>query len=349
VAADSALGAELRALANERGFARIGFARAELLADDAERLSAWLAAGHHGGMAYMARSADIRANPTHAAMLPSARTVIALAASLPPVPAASEHAPRLSPGRIARYAHGRDYHNVLRTKLRPLLRLLRSAGHNARGTVDAMPLLERAWAQRAGIGFIGKNSCLIVPGLGSHLMLATIVTSAELPADAPMRERCGECRACLDVCPTRAFTAPRSLDARRCISYLTIEHHGAIDPELRAGIGDWLLGCDACQDVCPYNHGHAREPSAMTGLAAQRPWHALDAERLLQLSEAELLTITEGSPLRRPGRAGLARNAAIVLANTKTRRALPVLREAAERDPSPVVGESARWAIEQLE
>jgi epoxyqueuosine reductase len=349
VAAELALAAQLRSLSSERGFARIGFARAEVLAEDAERLRAWLAAGHHGGMAYMERSAEVRANPTHEGMLPSARTVIALAASLPAVPAASEHAPRLSPGRVARYAHGRDYHNVLRTKLRPLLRLLRSAGHNTRGMVDAMPVLERAWAQRAGIGFIGKNSCLIVPGLGSHVMLATIVTSAELPADAPMRERCGECRACLDVCPTRAFTAPRSLDARRCISYLTIEHRGAIDPELRAGIGNWLLGCDECQDVCPYNRGHEREPSAMADLAAERAWHALDAERLLQLSEAELLALTEGSPVRRPGREGLARNAAIVLANTKTRRALPVLREAAERDPSPVVSESARWAIEQLE
>jgi epoxyqueuosine reductase len=350
VCAETALAVQLKALGQELGFARIGIARAELLGEDQERLRAWLAAGHHGSMSYMARSADIRANPKHTAMLPSARSVIALAAALPQAEPASEAAPRLAPGRVARYAHGRDYHNVLRRKLRPLLRLLRSAGHNTRGTIDAMAVLERAWAQRAGIGFIGKNSCLIVPGLGSHVMLATIVTSAELPADEPMRERCGECRACLDVCPTRAFVAARTLDARRCISYLTIEHRGAIDRELRASMGDWLFGCDACQDVCPYNHGGERAGArAMPGLSAERAWHGLDAERLLQLSEAELLAAAEASPLRRPGREGLARNAAIVLGNARARRSLPVLQRVAREDESEVVRESARWAVERIE
>ena len=344
-----ALAVQLKALAGELGFARVGIARAELLADDAERLRAWLAAGHHGEMDYMERGAEIRANPAHAEMLPSARSVIALAAALPPVPAASEAAPRLSPGKVARYAHGRDYHNVLRRKLRPLLRLLRSNGYNTRGTIDAMRVLERAWAQRAGIGFIGKNSCLIVPGLGSHFMLAMIVTSAELPADEPMRERCGDCRACLDVCPTRAFVAPRVLDARRCISYLTIEHRGAIEPELRAGMGDWLFGCDACQDVCPFNRAERAGTAAMAGLGAERAWHALNAEQLLQLPETELHVLLEGSPLRRPGREGLARNAAIVLGNTRTRRALPVLRALAAEADSEVVRESARWALQQIE
>jgi RimJ/RimL family protein N-acetyltransferase len=188
-----------------------------------------------------------------------------------------------------------------------------------------MPLLERAWAQRAGIGFIGKNSCLIVPGLGSHVMLATIVTSAELPPDAPMRERCGECRLCLDGCPTRAFVGPRDLDARRCISYLTIEHRGEIDPELQPAMGDWLFGCDACQDVCPYNRVPEREP-CMPGLDAERSWHALTAGQLLQLNDAELLALTEGSPLRRPGPEGLRRNATIALANTRARRGLPVVQ-----------------------
>jgi RimJ/RimL family protein N-acetyltransferase/NAD-dependent dihydropyrimidine dehydrogenase PreA subunit len=210
--------------------------------------------------------------------------------------------------------------------------LLREGGHNARETVDVMPLLERAWAQRAGIGFIGKNSCLIVPGLGSHVMLAAIVTSAELPADEPMRERCGECRLCLDGCPTRAFVAPRTLDARRCISYLTIEHRGAIDAELQPAMGDWLFGCDACQDVCPYNRAPERE-AGMPGLDAPRAWHALGAEQLLQLNDSELLALTEGSPLRRPGPDGLRRNAAIALANSR-KRALPVVATPADARPS---------------
>jgi len=324
VNADHELARQLKALGVERGFARSGIARAELLTEDAARLRAWLAAGQHGEMAYMQRSVAVRPDPAHPDMLPSARSVIALAAAVPAPPLATAELPRLFPGRVARYAQGRDYHNVLRTKLRPLVRLLRERGHTARETVDVMPLLERAWAQRAGIGFIGKNSCLIVPGLGSHVMLAAIVTSAELPADAPMRERCGECRRCLDICPTRAFVGPRDLDARRCISYLTIEHRGEIDAELRPAMGDWLFGCDACQDVCPYNRIPEREP-CMPGLDAPRPWHALDAEQLLQRSDAELLALTEGSPLRRPGPDGLRRNAAIALANTRGRRSLPVV------------------------
>ena len=324
MSADHALAQRLKALAAELGFARSGIARAEPLIDDGQRLDAWLAAGHHGAMAFMERSARVRPDPNHPDMLPSARSVIALAAACPAPPASTPDAPRLAPGRVARYAHGRDYHNVLRTKLKPLLRVLRGAGFNARGTVDAMPLLERAWAQRAGLGFIGKNSCLIVPGLGSHVLLAAIVTSAELPADSPQRERCGECRLCLDGCPTRAFVAERTLDARRCISYLTIEHRGAIDPELQPAIGDWLFGCDACQDVCPFNRAAEREPT-MPGLDATRPWHALDAQRLLQLNEQELHALTEGTPLRRPGVAGLRRNAEIVLANARARRTLPVL------------------------
>jgi epoxyqueuosine reductase len=341
VSADRELGERLKALAAELGFVRSGIARAEPLGDDAERLRAWLAAGFHGGMAFMARSASVRPDPAHADMLPSARSVIALAAACPAPPPATAAAPRLAPGKVARYAHGRDYHNVLRSKLRPLLRLLRGAGHTARGTVDAMPLLERAWAQRAGVGFIGKNSCLIVPGLGSHVMLAAIVTSAELPADDAMRERCGECRACLDGCPTKAFVAARTLDARRCISYLTIEHRGPIAHELQPAIGDWLFGCDACQDVCPYNRTSEREPG-MPGLDAPRAWHALDAEQLLQLDDAALHALTEGSPLRRPGVEGLRRNAAIVLENARARcreapapnharRTLPVLPPDAER------------------
>lgn len=343
--ADAALALELRALADMQGFARVGIARAERLELEAEALQAWLRAGHHGQMAYMQDTAEVRADPRHAGMLGSARSAIVVAAALPP---AVDRGPALSPGRVARYALGRDYHSVLRRKLRPLSRHLRARGHAARDVVDRMPVLERALAQRAGVGFVGKNCCVIVPGLGSHVMLGVVLTSAALPADEPMRERCGECRACLDGCPTRAFVAPRSLDARRCLSYLTIEHEGAIDAALRPGLGEWIFGCDVCQDVCPWNHGSAREPG-MTALSRDRAWHALDAEAALRLDEQTFLAATEGSPLRRAGRDGLARNAALVLGNRGGRASLPVLREAAATHASVVVREAAGWAIERIE
>jgi epoxyqueuosine reductase len=344
--ADPTLGERIRALARELGFARTGFARADALGHEAERLREWLAAGHHGSMEYMARTADVRVDPRDARMLEGARSVIVLAAPY----ARAEHTPDgPAPGRVARYAQGRDYHNALHARLRKIRRMLREQGHATRAAVDSMPVLERAWAQRAGVGFIGKNSCLIVPGLGSHVFLAAIVTSAELPADAPMRERCGECRLCLDACPTRAFVAERWLDARRCIAYLTIEHHGPIERELRAGIGDWLFGCDVCQDVCPWNRGAASEPLAAGDLARPDRWRDVRAESLLTMDDARFLAFSEGTPLRRAGREGMARNAAIVLGNARARRVLPVLQNAAAHDTSPVVRETASWAVEQIE
>lgn len=332
-------------IGRELGFARVGFARAERLEPDAQRLDAWLAAGHHGGMDYMQRTAGVRVDPTHPQLLAQARSVIVLAAPY----AGREPPPRLVPGRVARYARGRDYHNVLHRRLRRLTATLRELGHHARAAVDSMPVMERAWAQRAGIGFIGKNCCLIVPGLGSHVFLCAVITSAELDPSEPMRERCGQCRLCLDQCPTAAFVEPRVLDARRCISYLTIEHRGAIEPELRPLMGDWLFGCDVCQDVCPFNRGAARAEPAGDAFAEQPRFTTHDAQALLQMSEPEFGNFAEGSPLRRPKREGLARNAAIVLGNTRTRRALPVLREAAANDASGVVREAARWAIERIE
>jgi epoxyqueuosine reductase len=374
--ADAALSARVKALASELGFARVGIARAEPLVPEAMRLHEWLDAGHHGTMEYMQRTAAVRADPCHPGMLQGARSVVVLVApyagDATPVQArplglgerGSNTGPTL--GRVARYAQGRDYHDVLHKRLRPVTRLLREAGHEARAAVDTMPVFERAWAQRAGVGFIGKNCCLIVPGLGSHVFLAAVVTSAELCADEPMRERCGECRLCLDVCPTEAFVGPRRLDARRCISYLTIEHKGAIDPELRADIGDWVFGCDACQDVCPFNrtqaapaHASAHESTRAfgRGVAAEAALGAvvgadgrgLDAEALVALDEPGFASLTQGSPLRRAKREGLVRNAAIVLGNRGTGRSLPVLQRAAESDASEVAREAARWAIERIE
>jgi epoxyqueuosine reductase len=336
---------QLRARALSLGFHRFGVAHAERLEDEGERLHAWLRAERHGVMGYMAETAEVRIDPTHAGMLPSARSVIVLATAY-----ARKEAPQgPAPGRVARYAQGRDYHNVLNKRARKLADMLRASGHTARAGVDTLPLFERAWAQRAGLGFIGKNCCLIVPGLGSHVLLTVLVTSAELPPDAPQKERCGACRACLDACPTRAFVGPRELDARRCLSYLTIEQSGAIPHELREGMGEWLFGCDACQDVCPFNATSPRPAEETLPFVSDRRWSAHEASELLTMDDAAFSAYAHGSPIQRPGRAGMARNAAIVLGNRGDKRHLPVLKNAAHEHDSDIVREAAAWAIERIE
>jgi epoxyqueuosine reductase len=336
---------QLRERAISLGFHRFGVARAERLTPEGERLHAWLAAERHGLMGYMAETAEVRVDPRHAGMLPSAQSVVVLATAY-----ARSEAPRgPAPGRVARYAQGRDYHNVLGKRARKLADVLRAEGHLARAGVDTLPLFERAWAQRAGIGFIGKNCCLIVPGLGSHVLLTVIVTSAELAPDAPQKERCGSCRACLDVCPTGAFVGPRELDGRRCISYLTIEQSGPIPEPLREGVGTWLFGCDACQDVCPFNRTSPPPDGETVPFAADARWAAHEASELLTMDQPQFAAYAHGSPIQRPGRAGMARNAAIVLGNSRDRRHLPVLRQAARAHDSEVVRDAAAWAVERLE
>jgi epoxyqueuosine reductase len=340
----SDLKARLSSRASELGFQRLGVASAEPLGVEAERLRDWLHAGRHGEMGYMAETAEVRANPRHSGMLPSARSIVIMATAY----ARSEPPAGPAPGRVARYAQGRDYHNILLKRVRKLAAMLRTEGHLARVGVDSMPLYERAWAQRAGLGFIGKNCCLIVPGLGSHVLLSTLVTSAVLEPDAPIKERCGECRACLDVCPTRAFVGPRELDARRCISYLTIEQRGSIPRELREGMGSWLFGCDACQDVCPFNRTRPRPEAETTPFATHARFHEHDASALLTMDEAQFVAYADGSPIKRPGRVGMARNAAVVLGNVGERRHLHVLESAAREHDSPLVRETADWAAREI-
>jgi epoxyqueuosine reductase len=208
-------------------------------------------------------------------------------------------------------------------------------------------VFERAWAVRAGLGFVGKNCCLIIPGLGSHVFLSTLVTTAALPTDEPMREGCGRCTACLEACPTNAFVAPRELDARRCISNLTIEREDNAAAALRPHIGDWLFGCDVCQDVCPYNR---TSPPPLDAAFEPHPrLREVDLPGLLRMPEDEFTAWSEGSPLRRSGIARLARNAAVVLGNVGTRVHLPVLHEASLGHPSDTVREAARWALQEIE
>lgn len=329
--------------AEKAGFAKFGVAQAGRLDPEGEQLDAWLAAERHGQMAWMARTAAVRKDPRHPDMLIEARSVVVLAASY----GRSPDAPLTAPGRIAKYAVGRDYHNVLTKKAKRLQRILAREGFRARVAVDSKPVLERAWAERAGVGFVGKNCCLIVPGIGSHVFLVCIVSTAPLTPGTPIERRCGACTLCLRTCPTGAFEGPRALDATRCVSYLTIEHRGPIPEEHRAGIGDWVFGCDACQDVCPYNRGSS-PPDSLAAFEPGEHWVGVDAEALVGMDDETFRAFTRGSPLKRATREGLARNSALVLGNRGQRRHLPVLEHAAVHHDSATVREAARWASSTL-
>jgi epoxyqueuosine reductase len=295
--------------AHELGFDAVGVAAAGPPAH-ADAFERWLDAGHAGDMAYMAKGRQARLDP--GLLLPGWRSVVAVALGYAP----DGEDPAWH--GVARYARGRDYHDVIRPRLHALKDALREAGGpevRSRAAVDTSAVLERELAARAGLGWIGKNTNLIAPGLGSYVFLGIVLTTAELVADASVPDRCGTCTACLRACPTDAFVAPYTLDARRCISYLTIEHRGAIDESLQRAMGDWLFGCDVCQEVCPWNR-HApptREPAFAAGVPPG------PAEELVALEDEEFRARFHGSPLARARRPGLARNARIVLANRRPR------------------------------
>jgi epoxyqueuosine reductase len=251
-------------------------------------------------------------------------------------------------GRVSRYAWGVDYHDVMLGKLHRLAEWI--GGHvgqrlTYRAYADTGPLLERELAQRAGLGWAGKNTSIIHPKMGSYFFLSELLLDLELEPDAPFtNDRCGSCTACLDACPTGAFVAARTLDARRCISYLTIEHRGALPEETRPLIGDWVFGCDVCQEVCPWNRRFGR-PGREN---AFRPRHAtLDLVNMLALSEDAFRSRFRETPLWRARRAGLLRNAAVVLGNLGDPTSIPALRHALS-DPQPLVAEHAAWALSRL-
>ncbi len=340
---DAALKEELRKKAEALGFARMTVAQAGYLEEEAAQLRAFLQAGYHGSMGWLADTAEGRADPRHEGMLPEARSVVVLAVPY----ARSPERIGPAPGRIARYARGRDYHNALRKPLKKLEAFLRERGHATRYSVDSRPVYERAWAERSGMGFVGKNACLIIPGVGSHVFLATLVTAAELPTDAPMKRRCGKCTLCLDACPTEAFVAPRRLDGRKCISYLTIERRDELEPAFEASMGDWVLGCDVCQDVCPYNRTSLFPETATADYAPSERWDT-DAEAILAMDEATFDRWASGSPAKRPGRGAMARNAAIMLGNVGEKRHLPVLQTAFESHDNEMVRRTAFRAMARL-
>jgi len=325
------------------GFHLVGIAPADPLEGAHDRFVEWLSRGYQAGMGYMDRHAEVRRDVGHPGILSGAKSVVVCAMGY-----GRRTDPRALGARVASYARGRDYHNVLPPRLRKLARFLRdeSPGCRTRVFVDTAPLLEKAWAMRAGIGWIGKNACLLHPKLGSRFVLGEVVTDVRLEADSPHEERCGSCRACLDACPTGAFPEPFVLDARRCLAYWTIEHHGPIPEDLREPMGDRLFGCDDCQDVCPFDR---KAPDlGAPDFATHARWVKRTPADLLALSDYDFAALANGSPMARPGRSGMLRNAAIVLGNTRDRVHLPVLRGAVT-DADPVIRDAANWAIERIE
>ena len=372
--------------ANALGFELAGIAPASP-ADGFARLRSWLDMGFAGDMNYMHRHAEARRDPRAVLPEVRSVVMVAMnykpagdcpsplqeqganacvpsppqgergrgegAAPLFPSPPQGERGRgeggnRPSTARIARYARGADYHDILRGRLNELLAWVRREvpGCKGRGVVDTAPLLERDFARRAGLGWFGKNTMLLNKRLGSYFFLGALLLDLVLRPDRDHESsHCGTCTACLDACPTHAFSAPGVLDSRRCISYLTIELKGEVPEDLRPAMGDWLFGCDVCQEVCPWNRRApaGREPDFLP----RADLEAVDPEELLGLSESDFRLRFEGTALMRSKRRGLLRNAAIVLGNRGNSPALPALRRALN-DQDPLVREAAGWAIEQI-
>jgi epoxyqueuosine reductase len=335
------------------GLDLVGFAPATPHART-EFLRDWVERGFAGEMRYIERRLEERVDPRR--VLPGAESLIVAGVACAPEGEPLSRFEEGGRGRIARYAGGDDYHEVVLDRLRALeasLPLLAQRGVESRSYVDTGPVVERAAAARAGLGWIGKNSCLIHPELGSHLMLGVILSDLALEPEMSIPDHCGTCRACLDVCPTEAFAEPYVLDATRCISYTTIESRGPIPESLRAAQGDHVFGCDLCQTVCPWNRSRPREPLAdplglRARLAPRAQWQAPTLEWLLSLDEADFAQASRRTALRRSGHRGLLRNALVAAGNAGEVRLRPAVARFAESD-DPLLAEHARWALARID
>jgi epoxyqueuosine reductase len=354
--AAATMGGELKARLVE--FAReVGFDSCRVAACSppahADKFDDWLREGAHGEMEYMARGEEKRRDPQK--ILPGARSVVVLALNYfqgsqnaAETAAATEEKTR---GRIARYAWGDDYHDVIAEKLDKIDIFLREFGGQQKCYVDTGPILERDHAAQAGIGWHGKSTMLIDEKLGTWFFLAEILTTLELPVDKPVPDRCGTCERCITACPTGAITAPHKVDARRCISYLTIELKSSIPLELRPLIGDRIFGCDDCLDACPWNRfAQISRESAFAARSPSRTGTSTTAFSLrdyLALNETEFRNLFRRSPIKRIKRRGFLRNVCVALGNIGTSEDLPALKQAA-LDSEPLIAEHAAWAIEQI-
>jgi len=307
----------------------------------------WLAEGRAGEMAWLERNADRRTNPNE--VLPGVRSIIVLGTnyfaedrstkSIPSIESTASH------GRIARYAWGLDYHDILLPRLQALDAWLSERGGRQRYYVDTGPVLERDYAALAGAGWQAKSTMLIHPQFGPWLFLAELLTTLEFEPDAPMRDHCGKCTRCLTACPTQAITGPRRLDARRCLSYLTIENKGPIPEEFRAALGDRIYGCDECLEVCPWNRfAQMTREATFTAREFVHGWTLRD---FLGLDDDGFRQLFRGSPIKRIKRRGFLRNVCVALGNTGTPEDLSALEHAA-LDPEPLIAEHASWAIAQI-
>ena len=333
------LTAELKQEAMRLGFGLMGVCPA-IEPAGISHFARWLASGYAGEMRYLSDRQDAYRHPS--GVLAGAKSLLMLAAHYRTVDPATLGQGQ---GRVSRYAWGTDYHHLLWERLNQLAASLKASFPDAqvRGVVDTAPLLEREFAQLAGLGWIGKNTLLLNRQAGSWFFLAALLTDVTLAYDSPQAtDHCGTCRACLDACPTQAFVEPYVLDARRCISYLTIELRGPIPLDLRPMMGDWVFGCDVCQDVCPWNH-RASE-SSESGFLPAKGSNPLDLFALFTLDENEFRRRFRHTPLWRAKRRGLLRNAAIALGNNRSPEAVPVLMGALN-DEEPIIRGAAAWAL----
>jgi len=338
------LAARVRARALDEGFSACGFCAPDAIPRARDRLAAFVAKGHHGTMGWMEERMSWRGDP--AALWPEARTVVMLAELYTPDADPLALLSRPDRGNVSVYARGRDYHDTVKKRLKRLGRwLVAETGAEIKVFVDTAPVMEKPLAEAAGLGWQGKHTNLVGRRLGSWFFLGAIFTTLDLPRDAAETDHCGSCRACLDVCPTGAFPAPYQLDARRCVSYLTIEHAGPVDLELRALMGNRIYGCDDCLAVCPWNK--------FAGVAREAAYHARETLRspalaeLAALDDAGFRALFSGSPIKRIGRNRFVRNVAYAVGNSADPGLIPVAERLAA-DADPVVREAGDWALARL-
>jgi len=335
---------KLREEALGLGFTSFGVCAPDAALETTKRLSEFLAKGHHGTMNWLEERQSWRSDPT--ALWPEAKSVVMLAEAYSPHEDPLNLLEEKDRGAISVYARNRDYHDLVKKRLKRLGRwLIEEAGGEIKVFVDTAPVMEKPLGGAAGLGWQGKHTNLVSRDIGNWFFLGAIFTTLDLPPDQPEDDHCGSCRACLDICPTNAFPAPYQLDARRCISYLTIEHKGPVDPELRPLMGNRIYGCDDCLAVCPWNKfaAEAHEAGYFARVELQRP----RLRDLATLDDTSFRSLFSGSPIKRIGRDRFARNVLYAIGNSKNQSLIPSVQTHLN-DPDATVSDAARWAMEQL-